>query len=189
MTLTANPLNASELILFGGEHYNGRRCTFYNELFRYNTDKHEWRRISSPTSPGPRSAHQAVATPTGQLYVFGGACPQIQRGRARRGVGKREAHPRPWRRAYGATGPSNAPGEFASASENQFFHYKDFWFVRRRRRTGTRAAFKPWLTGPRRPTMHACMLNRVLDLASNQWQKLDVDLRPSPRSASVIGHA
>ena len=75
-TLIANPVNASELILFGGEHYNGRRCTFFNDMYRFNVDKREWRRITSPNSPGPRSSHQAVANPSGQLYLFGGTLPR-----------------------------------------------------------------------------------------------------------------
>ena len=72
-SLTAHPTNASELILFGGEHYTGRRCTFFNDVYRYNTDKREWRRITSKNAPAPRSSHQAVATPSGHLYVIGGA--------------------------------------------------------------------------------------------------------------------
>jgi len=71
-SFTAHPLNPSELILFGGEFYNGKKCLFNNDLYRYNIDKKEWRKISSPNSPGPRSSHQAVATPSGLLFVFGG---------------------------------------------------------------------------------------------------------------------
>ena len=110
-SLTAHPISHNELILFGGEFFNGQKCVFYNDLYRYNHDKNEWRRITSPNSPGPRSSHQAVATPTGKLFLFG--------------------------------------GEFASANETQFFHYKDFW---------------------------------LLDLRTNQWERLDHKLKPHPRS-------
>ncbi|KAK9727418.1 Kelch repeat-containing protein 3 [Basidiobolus ranarum] len=86
-TLTPNPLpNANELIFFGGEYYDGARCTFYNELFRYNVEKNEWKKITSPNSPGPRSSHQMVATPNGTMFLYG--------------------------------------GEFASANETKFFHYR-----------------------------------------------------------------
>ncbi|KAK3809541.1 MAG: galactose oxidase, partial [Benniella sp.] len=71
-TLTANPLNSNELIFFGGEFYDGVRCSFYNDLYRYNIEKDEWRRITSPNSPGPRSSHQIVITPAGTLFLFGG---------------------------------------------------------------------------------------------------------------------
>ncbi|KAF9369383.1 hypothetical protein CPB97_003639, partial [Podila verticillata] len=71
-TLTANPLNTNELIFFGGEFYDGARCQFYNDLYRYNIEKDEWRRITSPNSPGPRSSHQIAITPAGTLFLFGG---------------------------------------------------------------------------------------------------------------------
>ncbi|KAF9272304.1 hypothetical protein BGZ68_002534, partial [Mortierella alpina] len=71
-TLTANPLNQNELIFFGGEFYDGAKCAFYNDLYRYNIEKDEWRRITSPNSPGPRSSHQVAITPAGTLFLFGG---------------------------------------------------------------------------------------------------------------------
>jgi hypothetical protein len=46
----------------------------YADLYRYAPDKDEWRKFSSPTSPGPRSAHQVVPSPAGggKLWLFGG---------------------------------------------------------------------------------------------------------------------
>ncbi|KAI9024690.1 hypothetical protein DFJ74DRAFT_600192, partial [Hyaloraphidium curvatum] len=69
---TANPLNPAELVLFGGEHFDGKHLFVYNDLFVYNTQRNEWRLVSSPNTPGPRSSHQAVATPAGKLFLFGG---------------------------------------------------------------------------------------------------------------------
>ncbi|ORZ34143.1 hypothetical protein BCR44DRAFT_138340 [Catenaria anguillulae PL171] len=71
-TLTTNPLNASELIFFGGEAFNGQVVEFYNELYVFNTESEDWTLVTSPTSPGPRSSHQAVAMPNGYIYFFGG---------------------------------------------------------------------------------------------------------------------
>ncbi|KAF9111143.1 hypothetical protein BGX27_005351 [Mortierella sp. AM989] len=71
-TLTANPLNQNELIFFGGEFFDGAKCAFYNDLYRYNIEKDEWRRITSPNSPGPRSSHQIAITAAGTLFLFGG---------------------------------------------------------------------------------------------------------------------
>lgn len=81
----ANPLQ-NELIMFGGEYFNGDKCMLNNDLFRYHTERCEWKKVTSPNTPGPRSSHQAVVTASGKMYMFG--------------------------------------GEFASASETQFFHYK-----------------------------------------------------------------
>ncbi|XP_057988561.1 uncharacterized protein LOC110634022 isoform X2 [Hevea brasiliensis] len=69
--LNVNPLKDTELILYGGEFYNGNKTFVYGDLYRYDVEKQEWKRISSPNSPPPRSAHQAVAWKN-YLYIFGG---------------------------------------------------------------------------------------------------------------------
>ncbi|KAM7471487.1 hypothetical protein LguiA_009670 [Lonicera macranthoides] len=61
----------SELILYGGEFYNGNKTFVYGDLYRYDVEKQDWKLISSPNSPPPRSAHQAVAWKN-YLYIFGG---------------------------------------------------------------------------------------------------------------------
>ncbi|KAH6561910.1 hypothetical protein BASA62_009530 [Batrachochytrium salamandrivorans] len=71
-TLTANPLLPSELLLFGGEYYDGQKVYMYNDFYKFDTEKHQWRRITSPNSPGPRSSHQVVITPAGRLFLWGG---------------------------------------------------------------------------------------------------------------------
>ena len=72
-TLTAHPTK-DELIFFGGEHFDGKVNRFHAELYRYIVKKNEWKRVSSPTAPPPRSSHQVVTVPTdgGQLFLFGG---------------------------------------------------------------------------------------------------------------------
>ncbi|XP_038685044.1 kelch domain-containing protein 4 [Tripterygium wilfordii] len=70
-TLNVNPLKETELILYGGEFYNGNKTFVYGHLYRYDVEKQEWKLISSPNSPPPRSAHQAVAWKN-YLYIFGG---------------------------------------------------------------------------------------------------------------------
>ncbi|KAJ3277106.1 hypothetical protein HDV01_000158 [Terramyces sp. JEL0728] len=71
-SLSVNPLNPAELILFGGEYYDGQKVYMYNDFFKYNIEKKEWKRITSPNSPGPRSSHQIVITPAGLLFLWGG---------------------------------------------------------------------------------------------------------------------
>ncbi|KAI3499523.1 hypothetical protein L1887_35324 [Cichorium endivia] len=70
-SLNINPLKETEMILYGGEFYNGTKTYVYGDLYRYDVDKGEWKLISSPNSPPPRSAHQAV-TWKNYLYVYGG---------------------------------------------------------------------------------------------------------------------
>uniref|UniRef100_A0A0D9W6D2 DUF4110 domain-containing protein n=1 Tax=Leersia perrieri TaxID=77586 RepID=A0A0D9W6D2_9ORYZ len=70
-SLTINPLKDTELILYGGEFYNGSKTFVYGDLYRYDVEKNEWKLISSPNSPPPRSAHQTVAWKN-NIYMFGG---------------------------------------------------------------------------------------------------------------------
>lgn len=60
-----------ELILFGGEYFDGQKLTVYNELYFYNIAKNEWKLVMAPAGPGARSAHQMVpvAADGGQLWV------------------------------------------------------------------------------------------------------------------------
>lgn len=72
-TLIASPANTKELFLFGGEYYNGGIATFFNDLFVYHIEKDEWRRVTSPNSPLPRSGHAwCRGGNSGGIYLFGG---------------------------------------------------------------------------------------------------------------------
>ncbi|GAA5842487.1 hypothetical protein JCM11251_007329 [Rhodosporidiobolus azoricus] len=72
-TLTPCPVS-DRIFLFGGEYYDGQKVAMYADLYRYDPNKNEWRRFTSPTQPGPRSAHQVVGTAAGggKLWVHGG---------------------------------------------------------------------------------------------------------------------
>ncbi|KAI5786958.1 hypothetical protein DFH27DRAFT_574544 [Peziza echinospora] len=96
-TLTASPTNAHELLLFGGELFNGALATFFNDLYVYNILRDEWKHVTSPNSPLPRSGH-FVCTSGGRSGV---------------GSGKGAA----W--LFG--------GEFSSPKQGTFYHYGDFW--------------------------------------------------------------
>ncbi|MCJ1480985.1 hypothetical protein MMC06_001141 [Schaereria dolodes] len=72
-TFVGSPANSNELFLFAGEYYNGALATFFNDLFIYLIDKGEWRKITSPNSPLPRSGHAwCRGGNAGGLYLFGG---------------------------------------------------------------------------------------------------------------------
>lgn len=42
----------------------------YGDLYRYDVEKNEWKLVSSPNNPPPRSAHQTVAWKN-NIYMFG----------------------------------------------------------------------------------------------------------------------
>ncbi|XP_034033137.1 kelch domain-containing protein 4 isoform X2 [Thalassophryne amazonica] len=72
-SLSAHP-EKDELILFGGEFFNGQKTYLYNDLFFFNIKKSSWVKSEIPNPPPPRCSHQAVVVPQGggQLWVFGG---------------------------------------------------------------------------------------------------------------------
>lgn len=72
-TLIGSPTNDNELFLFGGEYYNGALAHFYNDLFTYNINRDEWRKITSPNTPLPRSGHAWTRGGNDKaIYLFGG---------------------------------------------------------------------------------------------------------------------
>ena len=72
-TLVGSPSNPKELFLFGGEYFNGALATFFNDLFVYHIERDEWRLVTSPNSPLPRSGHAwCRGGNAGGIYLFGG---------------------------------------------------------------------------------------------------------------------
>lgn len=72
-TLIASPSNSNELFLFGGEYFNGALATFFNDLYVYLIDRDEWRLVTSPNTPLPRSGHAwCRGGNAGGIYLFGG---------------------------------------------------------------------------------------------------------------------
>jgi hypothetical protein len=73
-SLTPHP-HRPQLILYGGEHYDGRTTTVYSDLYIFDLQHRTWKQIISPSPPPPRSAHQAVAVSRGDdtvLWIYGG---------------------------------------------------------------------------------------------------------------------
>jgi hypothetical protein len=74
-TIAASPSNKNEIFIFGGEYLNPdtSAVSFFNDLFIYQIHRHEWRKVTSPNSPLPRSGHAWTrASNAGGLYLFGG---------------------------------------------------------------------------------------------------------------------
>ncbi|OJJ50166.1 hypothetical protein ASPZODRAFT_13256 [Penicilliopsis zonata CBS 506.65] len=72
-TVIGSPSNRNELLIFGGEYYDGALATFFNNLYVYLIDRGEWRQVTSPNSPLPRSGHAwCRGGNSGGIYLFGG---------------------------------------------------------------------------------------------------------------------
>ncbi|XP_046437306.1 kelch domain-containing protein 4-like [Daphnia pulex] len=63
-----------EIVMFGGEYFNGQKTYCFGDLVLYNLKKKTWLKIQAPGAAPPRCAHQAVLTAGegGQLWIFGG---------------------------------------------------------------------------------------------------------------------
>jgi hypothetical protein len=71
--IIASPSHRNELLMFGGEYFDGTIATFYNNLYIYLIDRQEWREVTSPNSPLPRSGHAwCRGGNAGGVYLFGG---------------------------------------------------------------------------------------------------------------------
>ncbi|KAK4128564.1 galactose oxidase [Parathielavia appendiculata] len=73
-TFLAHPSNSNQLLLFGGEYFNGSLATFFNDLMIYYIDRDEWRCVTSPNAPLPRSGHAWTrgGNQSNAVYLFGG---------------------------------------------------------------------------------------------------------------------
>ncbi|KAJ5905963.1 uncharacterized protein N7473_002879 [Penicillium subrubescens] len=72
-TVLASPSNGNEILLFGGEYFDGTHATFFNNLFVYQINRGEWKEVTSPNSPLPRSGHAwCRGGNSGGVYLFGG---------------------------------------------------------------------------------------------------------------------
>ena len=70
----ANPSNKNELLLFGGEYFNGSIATFFGDLNIYSISRDEWRSVTSPNAPLPRSGHAWCrgGNQSNAVFLFGG---------------------------------------------------------------------------------------------------------------------
>jgi hypothetical protein len=76
-SFTEHPLK-DELLLFGGEFFDGRTTMLFNELFIYDIKKQHWKRVQTPQPPPPRSSHQVRKIYFIYYYIYffiqGGKC-------------------------------------------------------------------------------------------------------------------
>lgn len=70
----ASPANSNQLLLFGGEYFNGALATFFNDLHVYYIDRDLWKTVTSPNAPLPRSGHAWCrgGNQAGTVFLFGG---------------------------------------------------------------------------------------------------------------------
>ncbi|RYO88218.1 hypothetical protein DL766_009295 [Monosporascus sp. MC13-8B] len=126
-TFLASPPNSNQLLLFGGENYNGAIANFYNDLNIYYIDRDEWHCVTSPNTPLPRSGHAWCrgGNQSNSVFLFGG---EFSRFVVTVCIISSIVPP-----AYNV---------MSSPKQGTFYHYNDFWRLEPSSREWTRIETK-----------------------------------------------
>ncbi|NXF99893.1 KLDC4 protein, partial [Sakesphorus luctuosus] len=128
-SLSAHP-ERDELILFGGEYFNGQKTFLYNDLYIYNIRKNSWSKVEIPNPPPRRCAHQAAVVPTagGQLWIFGGefASPNGEQFYHYKDLWVLHLATKTWEQIKASGGPSGRSGHRMVACKRQLIIFGGF---------------------------------------------------------------
>lgn len=128
-TLVASPSNSSELLIFGGEYYNGALASFYNDLYVYKINSDTWRKVTSPNSPLPRSGHaMCQGGNAGGVYLFGGEFSSPKQGTFYHynDFWRLEPNSREWTKIEGKGGPPARSGHRMTYFKNYIVLFGGF---------------------------------------------------------------
>lgn len=169
-TLTAHPFK-DELVMLGGEFYNGQTTFVYGDMFFYNINKNEWSVVKAPGGPAPRCGHQAVAAPTnkGELWVFGGefSSPSQSQFYHYRDLWVYHFGDKKWEKITATGGPSARSGHRMVYSKKQLIIFGGFHDNLR--------DYKYF------NDVH------IFDLTTYKWKKLEISgSPPAPRSGCIV---
>lgn len=119
-----------ELLMFGGEYFNGNKTIMYNDLYSYNIKKDSWSVIQCPSKPPPRCAHQAVSLSQkgGQMWIFGGefASPTRSNFFHYKDLWVYHIAEKIWEKIKAPGGPSSRSGHRMVASQKQLIIFGGF---------------------------------------------------------------
>lgn len=119
-----------ELILFGGEFFNGSKTFVYNDLIFYNIPSKKWTVVKAPNGPAPRCGHQMVTTSSrqGQLWLFGGefTSPSQSQFYHYRDLWVYHIGEKKWEQVTSPGGPSARSGHRMIMAKNKIFVFGGF---------------------------------------------------------------
>ncbi|XP_034945486.1 kelch domain-containing protein 4 [Chelonus insularis] len=169
-TLTPHPFK-NELIMYGGEFYDGQNTTVYGDLFFYNLSKQSWTVIKAPGAPPPRCGHQALTIPNnkGEMWMFGGefSSPSESQFYHFRDLWVYRITEKKWEKIVASGGPSPRSGHRMVYMKKQLFIFSGFHDNLREYK----------------------YFNDLykFDLTSYQWNKIEIYGNiPSPRSGCIF---
>lgn len=71
VVMCAHPCRENELIIFGGEFFNGEITEAYNDLYFFHIKRGTWAKLSTSVNPAPRSSSQGIVYKD-YMIIFGG---------------------------------------------------------------------------------------------------------------------
>ncbi|KAL7628874.1 Kelch repeat-containing protein 3 [Parahypoxylon ruwenzoriense] len=128
----ASPSNSNQILMFGGETWNGALANFYNDLNIYYTDRDEWHCVTSPNAPLPRSGHGWCrgGNQKDSVFLFGGEFSSPKQGTFYHynDFWRLEPNTREWTRieTKGKSPPARSGHRFQDTS-NQTKYLNDLW--------------------------------------------------------------
>lgn len=127
-TAVTNPMKDNEIILFGGEFYEGSHSHFYSDLFRYVPEKSQWTKYRSRNQPPPRSAH-AAATHRNFMYIFGGefSSPRQTQFHHYRDLWRLDVKTFAWEKIDARGGPTARSGHRMTVCKDKLFVFGGFF--------------------------------------------------------------
>ncbi|KAF2433838.1 hypothetical protein EJ08DRAFT_647124 [Tothia fuscella] len=128
-TFLGSPANDNELFLFGGEYFNGALAHFFNDLFIYNITRDEWKKVTSPNTPLPRSGHAwCRGGNAGGIYLFGGEFSSPKQGTFYHynDFWRLDPQSREWTRVEGKKGPPARSGHRMTFFKNYIILFGGF---------------------------------------------------------------
>lgn len=105
-SIVQSPLS-DDVLVFGGQYFDGQTQFVYGDLLRWNFARNEWRQVEASLSPSPRSCHQAVVHKH-HMYVFGGEYSTIKQFHHFRDLWRFDLKTNTWTEIK-ASGPSPSP--------------------------------------------------------------------------------
>ncbi|KAH9097002.1 hypothetical protein Ae201684P_011734 [Aphanomyces euteiches] len=115
-----------DLLMFGGEYFDGECNVCYNELYRWNLEANEWKLISSPNTPPPRCSHQSVVY-RDHLYIFGGEFATADQFYHYRDLWRLDLKTNSWECLEGKGGPSPRSGHRMTVWRNYLVVFGGFY--------------------------------------------------------------
>jgi N-acetylneuraminic acid mutarotase len=162
-SVVQSPLS-DEIIMFGGQYYDGSTQFVYGETYRWSISKNEWRMVEVSPSPNPRSCHQAVVHKH-HMYIFGGEFSTLRQFYHFRDLWRFDMKANTWEEVRGSGQPPT------QRSGHRMIVWKGFIVV----------------FGGFHDTFRDCKYYNdlhVFNIAEERWHRIDVSeiSIPSPRS-------